>query len=244
MRSGLIGVGLVLIWFSLPGCQNDRTPVSDHQKDPEKSLLTSVNSSESQEKVPVRGNHELPAPDPIPKEEGVEKQMPSEGNSEEGNSSPISVPSEKTPLTKILVPERRFLLEGPNKALRVSYDDLDIEKVLGVKQAFLGIQDQFPKWLTDLNGKRIRLRGYMRTIEQSEDIDRFILCRDTSACCFGPDPIIYYIVPISMKSGVTTDFIDNRAFDVEGDFHIDVQALEDGSLFAFYYIDEAIIVKR
>lgn len=158
--------------------------------------------------------------------------------------------TEKPPLGQvtILVPTKKFKKEGPKKALRLeSFDDIDLEKVLNTKTLTVDLPNQMPDWLKDLNGKRIRVRGYMHPASAftSEGIKRFTFCRDTSACCFGPDPTIYYLIQVTMKSGTSTEYVEREAFDVEGTFRIEPIVQErSGQIAEFYHLDDAQIVKR
>jgi hypothetical protein len=160
-----------------------------------------------------------------------------------------TAPKEKPPLGQItvLVPEKKFKKEGPNKALRLgSFDDIDIEKVLNTKQLSVDLPEKMPQWLRDLNGKRVRLRGYMHpgSAFQAEGIKRFIFCRDTRACCFGPDPTIFYLITTTMRSGTSMDYVDREAFDIEGVFRIEPIVAEKSGLIAeFYHLDDAQLVK-
>ena len=74
---------------------------------------------------------------------------------------------------------------------------------------------------------------------------RFVLCRDTGPCCFGPKPTIYYLVEVTLKSGTSTSYIENKAFDVEGVFHIKPEALEGtDEVERFYFLDDAQMIKK
>lgn len=157
--------------------------------------------------------------------------------------------SDKPPLGTItvLVPKKEFKTEGPQKAPRVTFDDIDIEKVLNTKKLSLDLPKKMPEWLKKLDGQRIRLRGYMHPAAafQSEGLKRFVLCRDTSVCCFGPNPTIYYLVEATMKSGTSTSYIENKAFDVEGIFRIKPEVLEGtDEVERFYFLDDAQIIKK
>ena len=156
---------------------------------------------------------------------------------------------DKPPLGKltVLVPKKDFKTEGPAKALRVSFDDVDIEKVLNTKQLTADIPEKMPDWLRKLDGQRIRMRGYMHPASafQEEGIKRFVLCRDTGPCCFGPKPTVYYLVDVSLKNGVTTSYVENKAFDVEGVFHIKPELLEGSNeVDRFYFLDNAQVIKK
>lgn len=148
--------------------------------------------------------------------------------------------------TKLLIPEKTFRTEGPEGALRVSYDDLDLLKVLNMEPVTATAPEHFPSWLKDLDGKRIRLRGYMRPDVLAEDLPFFILARDTQACCFGPNTKAYDIIPTIMREGVTTDYIHLQPFDIVGNFHINVEMdLDDPNKVEFlYYIDDAVLVRK
>ncbi|MED5399088.1 MAG: hypothetical protein VX669_01790 [Planctomycetota bacterium] len=141
---------------------------------------------------------------------------------------------------KLLVKERTFQAEGPNKALRVSYDDFDLLKVLNMEPVPPNAPEQMPGWLKQLDGKRIRVRGFMYPTFQ-DPVDAFVLARDNQICCFGRNPKIYDLVRVALRKGVTSPYIQNRPFDVVGLFHI-AKKIEDGRL--LYSIDDAIVVDR
>ncbi len=149
--------------------------------------------------------------------------------------------------TKLLVPEKTFRAVGPEGALRVMYDDLDLLKVLNMEPVTVDAPDHFPQWLTDLDGKRIRLRGYMRPDLVAEGLTGFILARDTQACCFGPNTKAYDIIPTMLRKGTTTDYIHLRPFDVVGVFHIDVSETRTKTgarvVEYLYFIDDAVMIE-
>ncbi len=146
---------------------------------------------------------------------------------------------------KLLIPDKRFRRVDPDESFRVSYDDIDLLKVLNMDPVPLNASEHFPDWLSDLDGKRIRIRGFMIPTLRAEGLTRFQLARDTQLCCFGRDPLPYDIVPVYMRSGETTRYIHLRAFDVVGVFHIENTIDEfDGSLSYVYKIDDAIVIER
>jgi len=147
---------------------------------------------------------------------------------------------------EVLVPENQFREEGPQGAVRVSYNDLDLLKTLNMDPVIADAPDYFPEWLKGLEGQRIRLRGYMRPGPLSKDIPFFVLARDTNACCFGPNTRAYDIIPTLMRQGVTTDYIHLRPFDVVGVFHVNVEMdLDDESKVEFlYFIDDAVVIEN
>jgi hypothetical protein len=143
---------------------------------------------------------------------------------------------------RLLVPERTFRTEGRPPALRVNYDDLDLLKVLNMGDPLPpDVVDHFPKWLRDLDGKTVRLRGFMYPSFE-EELSRFILTRDTGACCFGPNPKVYYLVPVKLKEGTTARYVESRPIDVTGTFHIS-PIPADGTWVQMYKITDAAVAQ-
>lgn len=115
---------------------------------------------------------------------------------------------------KILIPEKDFRVEGPEDSIRVSYDDINLLKVMNMEPVTAKAPDMMPDWLKNLDGKRIRIRGFMSPTFRAKDLDSFLLGRDNQACCFPGRAKIYDLFPVKMRVGKTVDFIDNRPFDV------------------------------
>ena len=156
-------------------------------------------------------------------------------------------PSEPPPKPRLQpgMEERTFETVAPDNALRVSFDDFDLLKVLGVDKAIpLDVAKSFPDWLSGLDGRRVRLRGFMYPPLEPSGIRGFLLARDNQICCFGRDPLAYDILPVRLAEGETTDYIQNRPFDVVGIFHVDPleDDLTDGILQQVYSMDEAIVI--
>jgi hypothetical protein len=145
---------------------------------------------------------------------------------------------------EVLVPEKSFKTE--KGALRVSFDDIDLLKVLGIDNGVpvpSEAVDKMPSWLKGLDGQRIRLQGFMYPQFSDTDIPRFVFTRDTGVCCFGPNPTLYYLIDVHMKDGTTADYIENRRFEVVGTFRI--RPSGDGkTLDELYRIDDAEIKTR
>ncbi len=144
---------------------------------------------------------------------------------------------------KLLIEENSFKVEGPEDALRISYDDFDLLKVLNMEPVPTDAVSYFPDWLKDLNGKRVRVRGFMYPEFQATGLKRFTLARDNDICCFGRDPKIYDLVGVTMRSGETTDYIQGRPFDVVGIFKID-PILLSGDWWRLYHLEDAIVIDR
>lgn len=142
---------------------------------------------------------------------------------------------------KLLIKNRTFQKTSPGDALRVSYDDIDLLKVLNMEPVTPNAPELMPQWLKDLDGARIRIRGFMYPPFQQTGNEFFMLARDNQICCFGKNPKIYDLFPVVMRDGVTTDYILNRPFDVVGTFHIKAESIDD-ELERIYMIDDAIVI--
>ena len=155
----------------------------------------------------------------------------------------MKVVEKKQPrVVTLLIPDKKFQSEGKGseKALRVSFDDFDLLKVLNMEPVTEDAPSRMPKWLKDLDGKRIRVRGFMFPPFEEEDIPVFTLARDNQICCFGRNPLVYDLVDVFMRRGETTDYIQNRPFDVVGVFHIG-DSIVPGEL---YSMDDAVVIDR
>lgn len=149
--------------------------------------------------------------------------------------------TQETREIKLLVKAPSFRKE--QGAYRVSYDDIDLLKVLNMEPVPPDAVSYFPEWLSNLDGKRIRIRGFMYPPFRETDIEGFVLARDNQICCFGRNPKIYDLIAVQMKKGVTTDYILNRPFDVVGTFHIRPD-VEEGEWFNLYEITDAIVIDQ
>jgi hypothetical protein len=142
---------------------------------------------------------------------------------------------------QVLVPNKTFRAEG--EALRVSYDDIDLLKVLNMDPVPPDAATYMPAWLKALDGRRIRIRGFMYPTFQQTGVHAFGLARDNQICCFGRNPKIYDVFDVVLHEGATTNYIPNRPFDVVGVFHIRPEG-EDGKLYRLYEMDDASVVTK
>ena len=145
-----------------------------------------------------------------------------------------------TQAIKLLVPDRTFSIEGDSAALRLSFDDLDLEKVLNVTKPPPDIVEHFPDWLAGLDGQPVRIRGFMGPVFQSTDLQAFTLGLNPQ-CFFGPNRKIYHLIEVAMRDGVFTDYIHQRPFDVEGVFRIRPD-VDGDDFWQLYQIEDAIVI--
>ena len=185
----------------------------------------------------VRALMSIPASDPTPSKSTSTVESPAT------NSPDVSVSTER-PKIEVLVKEKTFRTESKTGAKRVSFDDLDLLKVLNMDPVVENAVELMPDWLRNLNGKTIRIRGFMYPTYDTEGIEHFVLARDNQICCFGRDPKIYDLVQVNMKEGKSTHYIPaSRAFDVIGKFKIEMHS-QEGKPYGLYAIDQADVIDR
>jgi len=87
-----------------------------------------------------------------------------------------------------------------------------------------------------LDGKPIRIRGYILPSFQQNGIRQFVLVRDNMECCFGPGALLHDCILVEMISPASTSFTV-RPVSVEGTFSVrEVKGL-DGKHLAIYHLD-------
>jgi hypothetical protein len=114
----------------------------------------------------------------------------------------------------------------------ISFDDVkfDIEKGEEFKRSSLTDK------IEALDGKPIRIRGYILPSFQQSGLTQFVLVRDNLSCCFGPGAAIYDCVIVEMKPGKSTDY-SLYPVAVEGTFAIREMLDPDGKTVAIYHLD-------
>jgi hypothetical protein len=97
-----------------------------------------------------------------------------------------------------------------------------------------------PQVLTDavkeLDGREIRIRGYILPSFQQSGIKQFVLVRDNMECCFGPGALLHDCILVEMIAPATATFTV-RPISVEGTFSIREVKGPDGRHLAIYHLD-------
>lgn len=88
----------------------------------------------------------------------------------------------------------------------------------------------------NLDGKPIRIRGFILPGYQQSGIKQFILVRDNMECCFGPGALLHDCVLVEMIAPATTSFT-TRPISVEGIFSVREVKGPDGKHLAIYHLD-------
>ncbi len=70
-----------------------------------------------------------------------------------------------------------------------------------------GKQD-FDPGVKELEDKKIFIKGFMYPTRDTEDLNSFLLVKDSDECCFGGEPDLSDMILVEMKEGMTVDFHD------------------------------------
>lgn len=205
---------------------------------------------------PTKQTPKNPSPNAVavvnPQQQEAMKTAPGFTKPATGDSNPESetVDKDKNPYAEKLpggmqlrVKDRTFLPEAAVSALRISFDDLDLLRVLNLDPVPLNAGEHLPDWLQELDGKRVIVRGFMYPPLTETGIQYFQLARDNDICCFGRNPKVYDRIGIALKPDQLTNHIQGRPFDVVGTFHI--EPIDDEvELLQLYNMTDAHIVVR
>ena len=117
------------------------------------------------------------------------------------------------------------------KPADVTFDDIKFEMKKGdpFKRSML------TEGIEQMNGKPIRIRGYILPSFQQRGITQFVLVRDNMECRFGPGAALYDCVLVEMEPGKSTSFTV-RPVAVEGVFSIKPFIGPDGKHLAIYHL--------
>jgi hypothetical protein len=144
---------------------------------------------------------------------------------------------------ELLVPTKTWSKDRQNDAIRLTFEDINLLSVLNMEPVTADAVSYMPEWLRSLDGKRVRLRGYMYLTYEPE-VERFVLLRDNLECCFGPGAKIHDNLMVDMKPGTKAKYVDMReSLEVVGRFRIDLKA-ERGYIYGLYRIEDATVIKQ
>ena len=123
----------------------------------------------------------------------------------------------------------RFRRTSPRDA---TFDDvkLDLKKDEPFKKEALTAK------VKELDGKWIKIRGYILPSFQDTGIKQFVLVRDNMECCFGPGAALHDCILVEMLDDATANFTV-RPVTVIGKFTIKEVVDADGKHLAIYRLD-------
>jgi hypothetical protein len=135
---------------------------------------------------------------------------------------------------------RPKLLPGAKTKVLAAAGDREFDKTFDDLRFDMQIGKPFRReMLTDaieaLDGKQIRIRGFILPTAQQRGIREFVLVRDNQECCFGPGAALFDCILVEMQTGQTAEYTI-RPVAVSGTFAIR-EFVVDGQHMAIYQID-------
>jgi len=127
------------------------------------------------------------------------------------------------------------LKRAGDKPYDKSFDDLRFDIKPG---------DKFHReMLTDaieaLDGKKMRIRGYILPTAQQRGIKNFVLVRDNKECCFGPGAALYDCILVELQSGAMTEY-SIWPVTVEGKFEVREFVVGDKQMAIYHMEGESV----
>jgi hypothetical protein len=141
---------------------------------------------------------------------------------------PVTTP----PTTEATTPKEPPAPPTPPRVLDQTFDDIkfDIEPDAPFDRSMLTDK------VRQLDGERIRIRGYILPTAQASGIKSFVLVRDNQECCFGPGAALYDCILVTMEGDKSAKF-SVRPVAVEGQFKIEEFYGPDDKPLAIYRMD-------
>ncbi len=134
-----------------------------------------------------------------------------------GNAKDTADEGKKTtPIT--LTPEKRptDTAKSAQPTRNISFDSI---KFPMEKQELFKLTMLTPQ-VKALDGRRVKIRGFMLPSFVNRGLKYFVLVRDNQECCFGPGAALFDAIHIDLAEGVTAEY-SYPPIAVEGMFHID-----------------------
>lgn len=135
--------------------------------------------------------------------------------------------------------EDRPQVEFARKAgepLEITFDDLVFEMEKGGKFE----RSMLTEKITEMDGDKIRIRGFIRPAFKEKGIAKFVFVRDNQECCFGPGAALYDCILVELGGDKTTDYTV-RPITVLGTLYLKEFKGPDGNIWAIYRMKNATV---
>jgi len=152
--------------------------------------------------------------------------------SEPAEATPEAVPAAAKPRPRLLPSAKTKALDKVgDRAYDKTFDDLRFEMEVG--EPFR--REMLTATINALDGRQIRIRGFILPTAQKRGIKQFVLVRDNQQCCFGPGAALFDCVLVDMEQDATAEYTI-RPVAVSGKFGIQEIIGPDGRHLAVYHI--------
>lgn len=127
-------------------------------------------------------------------------------------------------------------LKSYNGLYDLTFDDVKFD----LEPDELFSADRLTDEIRQIDGKKIKIRGYIRPSFSQRGLKNFVFVRDNKECCFGPNAAIYDCMLVKLKKQSTTDYT-TRPVTVEGTFYLKPYQGPDGNTWAIYRMRNAVV---
>ncbi len=127
-------------------------------------------------------------------------------------------------------------LKSYNGLYDLTFDDVKFD--LEPDEPFTA--DKLTDAIRQIDGQRIKIRGYIRPSFSQRGLKSFVFVRDNKECCFGPNAAIYDCMLVKLKKETTTDYTV-RPVVIEGTFYLKPYQGPDGNTWAIYRMRNASV---
>jgi hypothetical protein len=146
-------------------------------------------------------------------------------------ASPTAAGNSAQPRPKLLPGAKTKVLErAGDQEFDKTFDDLRFE--MQIDEPFR--REMLTESINALDGRPIRIRGFILPPPQQRGIKQFVLVRDNQECCFGPGAALFDCILVDMNEGATAEYTI-RPVAVSGTFDIH-EVVIDGRHLAVYHI--------
>ena len=145
--------------------------------------------------------------------------------------SAATAADESAPVSPHVAPPVATPSPGAGPA-EITFDDIKLDLAKGAPFR----REVLTERVTGLDGRRVRIRGYILPSFQQSGLTQFVLVRDNQECCFGPGAALHDCIVVRMQPGRTADF-SIRPVAVAGTFRVAELRGPDGNHLAIYALE-------
>jgi len=142
------------------------------------------------------------------------------------------------PIAEVVDPKVVEPQPAEQEPIEITFDDLNIQIQADIVFRPWMLSDR----VKELDGKRVRVAGYMLPGSSLEKISEFVLLRNTE-CKFGPGGKADHLLSATLRSDETTSF-RNYAIQIDGTLQVSPYEGPDGNTWSIYELHDANHVVR
>ena len=207
ISSGLI-VATLLAALTLSGCEDIDSPATPT------ATQTTSDTLPTTESEPI---DDVPTTEPPSEPDTIETTDAAPQTDVDSSNQPPPQPEPRKPSVR---------------PVEVTFDDIKLE--LEKDEPF--VKTKRTERLDQLDGERIRIRGFILPGYQQSGLKQFVLVRDNMECCFGPGAALFDCIIVEMVGDKSTEF-SVRPVAVQGVFKVQELKDLDGRQLAIYHLD-------